>query len=61
MSGKRVKINKGIKRLLNNLALNNIMDEKDVSFLDRYPKALDKYTDARIKLFRKYPDFMKLI
>jgi len=61
MSGKRVKINKGLKRLFDNLALNNRIDEKDASFLDRYPKALDKHIDARKELFRKYPDFMKLI
>ena len=61
MSEKRVKINRGIKRLLGNLTFNNRIDDKDINFIEKYPKALDKHINARRELIRKYPDIMKLV
>lgn len=61
MSEKRVKINRGIKRLLGNLLFNNRIDDKDINFMNRHPKALDKHINARRELIRKYSDIMKLI
>ena len=60
MSEKRVKINRGVKRLLENLTFNSGIDDKDIAFIDKYPKALDKHINAKRELFRKYPDLMKL-
>lgn len=57
MSEKRVKINRGVKRILENLTFDN----KDIHFMNRYPKALDKHINARRELIRKYPDIMKLL
>lgn len=61
MSEKRVKINRGIKRLLRNLTFDNSIDDKDITFIDKYPKALDKHINARRELIRKYPDIIKLL
>lgn len=61
MSEKRVKINRGVKRILENLTFDNKFDGKDIHFMNRYPKALDKHINARRELIRKYPDIMKLL
>lgn len=61
MSEKRVKINRGVKRILENLTFDNKFDDKSIHFMNRYPKALDKHINARRELIRKYPDIMKLL
>lgn len=61
MSEKRVKINRGVKRILGNLTFDNRIDDKDINFIEKYPKVLDKHINARREIIRKYPDIMKLL